>query len=485
MRQTTAILILCLFIPSFLFAQEETPEELFEDGDFFFAREEYEEAAYLYRQLLLKEPENHNAHFKLGMAYLNIEGQEHNAIDHFLKATENTDLKYRKNYYKEKKAPHHTWFFLGNAYRINNQLEEALNAYETFKSIKNFEKNYNIRITEEEIKAVGRAKIIQDASLDIYKFCFEEPLNTGEDEYNAVISANENVLVWMVSQKFYEAIMMSVKQDGKWTTPVNITPQVGSDGEMAPTGLSADGTELLLVKRGQYDSDILYSRYDGTFWSRAEPLPGNINSNFTEDHASFSPDGEQIILSSDRRGTYGGLDIWLSKKLADGSWGEPVNAGPKVNTDHDETSAYLSPDGKKLIFASTGHFNMGGYDIFVCDMKEDGSFGQVFNIGFPINTTNDNTYFVPVKDGNTGIYTMRDAGGAGGRDIWYIEIIPREETMAKALTRLSEEDFTITITDPETGERITLEYDAVNDKITIQSESGKDYQVIYSREDND
>ncbi len=485
MRTYCLISILLLSVPSFVIAQDDTPEELFEDGDYFFAREEYEEAAYLYRQLLLAEPENHNAHYKLGMAYLNIEGQESNAIEHFLKATENTSLKYRKNYYKEKRAPHHTWFFLGNAYRINNQLKEALEAYETFKSVKNFEKHYNLRITEEEIRAVGRAKIIQDAPVDLYKFCFDEPINTTENEYNAVISANEKVLVWMASQKFYEAIMMSIKQDGKWTNPINITPQVGSDGEMIPTGLSADGTELLLVKMGEFDSDIYYSSYDGTFWSKAEPLQGDVNSNFTEDHASFHPDGNSIYFSSDRRGTTGGLDIWISSKLNDGTWSEPRNAGENVNTDLDETSAYASPDEKKLIFASMNHFNMGDYDIFFCDVNEDGSFGPAFNIGYPVNTTNENTWFVPVKDGNSGIYSMRDEAGTGKKDIWFIEIIPREEMIAKTLTRLSEEDFTITVTDAETGEKITLEYDAVNDKITIHSKSGKEYNVVYSREPNE
>ncbi len=485
MRLHLIILIISLLIPTYLIAQEETPEELFEDGDFFFVREEYEEAAYLYRQLLLVEPDNHNVHYKLGMAYLNIEGQEKYAIDHFLKATENTSLKYRQNYYKQKEAPHHTWFYLGNAYRINNQLEEALEAYETFKSAKDFEKRYNISLTEDEIKAVGRAKIIQDVPLDIYKSCFEEPINTSENEYNAIISANEKMLVWMVSQRFYEAILMSVKQDGKWSNPINITPQIGSDGEMIPTGLSHEGTELLLVKQGEFDSDIYYSMYDGTFWSKAEPLPGNVNSNFTEDHASFHPDGETIYFSSDRRGTFGGLDIWISTKLDDGSWSEPINAGPVVNTDHDETSAYISPDGKKLIFASKGHFNMGEYDIFVSDLSENGSFEPVFNIGYPVNTTNNNTYFVPIKNGETGIYTMRHEEGAGKRDIWYIEIIPREATVAKALTRLSEQNFTITLTDPDSGEIITLVYDAINDKITVQSRNGKDYNVVYSREEND
>lgn len=468
-----------------LIAQDESPEELFEDGDYFFAREEYQEAAYLFGQLSRMEPDNHNVHYKLGMAYLNIEGEEEKAIEHFLKASENTSLRYRKNYYKEKDAPHHTWFFLGKAYRINNQLAEALEAYDTFMSAKNFEKHYNVRITEEEIKAVERAKIIQDASLEIYKFCFEEPLNTAGKEYNAVISANENALVWLNSQKFYEAIMMSIKQDGKWSDPVNITPQVGSDGDMIPTGLSADGTELLLIKQFEFDSDIYYSKYNGTIWSKAEPVKGNANSNFTEDHASFSPDGQTMFISSDRRGSVGGLDIWLSQKLADGSWSDPVNAGAQVNTEADETSAYLSPDGKQLIFSSKGHYNMGGYDIFQCDVRKDGTYGYAFNIGFPINTTNDNLFFIPVKDGYSGIYSMRDAQGVGGKDIWYIEIIPRDETVAKALTRLSEEDFSITIIDKSSGERIALDYDAVSDRITISSENGNQYSVIYSREQHD
>jgi len=474
-----------LLFPVSTFSQDETPEELFEDGDFFFAREEYEEAAYLYRQLVNAEPENHNAHYKLGMAYLNIEAQESYSIEHFLKATENTSLKYRKNYYPEKRAPHHTWFFLGDAYRVTNQLDEALEAYQVFKEADGFERHYNERITNEQIKAVQRAKIIQDAPLELYTSCFEEPLNTTQKEYRAVISANERVMVWLNSQKFYEAILMSIKQDGKWSDPVNITPQVGSDGDLIPTGLSANGTELLLVRLDELDNDIYSSRSDGTFWTRAEPVRGDLNSNFTEDHASFHPDGSKIYLSSDRRGTTGGLDIWISTKREDGSWSDPVNAGPMINTENDETSAYISPDTKKIFFASKGHFNMGGYDIFVSDIKEDGTFSYTYNIGYPINNTGDNTYFIPVKDGNTGLYTMRHEDGIGGRDLWYIEIVPREAAVAKALTRLSEEDFSIAVTDPETGEKITLDYDAVNDKITIKSKTGKEYHVVYSKERDD
>lgn len=482
MKYRVFLLTVAFSLSGWLFGQEETPEELFEDGDYFYAREEFAEAAYLYSQVLRFEPENHNVHFKLGLALLSVEGREHESIEHLLKATENTSLKYRKNYYPEKQAPHHAWFYLGNAYRIDNQLQEALDAYNTFKSAKNFDKHYNIGVTEAEIKAVGRAKIIQDSPLDIYMYCFDEPINTTGPDHNAVISAGENVLVWMSSQRFYEAVFMSVKQDGKWTAPINITPQIGSDGDMFPSGLSADGTSLLLIKKGEIDSDIYLSNYDGRVWSRAEPLKGMINSNFTEDHASFFPDGNRIILSSDRRGTLGGLDLWISQKLDDGTWSEPLHTGSKINTDLDETSAYISPDGKKLIFSSTGHYNMGGSDIFESDIEDDGTYRYPFNIGYPINTTNNNTYFIPLKDGYSGIYSMRHSGGIGERDIWFIEIIPQEEVMAKALSRLSEKDFTISIEDNQSGEIITLEYDSVNDKIVVSSKKGKNYSVIYSRE---
>lgn len=486
MKHVLILIAAIILFPLPSFAQEETPEELFDDAKFFFDREEYEEAAYLYGLVLRAEPQNDHARFMLGRSYLHIPGQEDKAVTYLEKASENIKpetLKFRDRY-SEKQAPHHTWFFLGNAYRINNQLQEALESYEKFMDIRNFEKKYNLRVTQEEIKSVERAKVIQDAPLDLYRSVFDEPINTTGKDYDPVISANEQVMVWMSSQKFYEAIFMSVKQDGKWTAPVNITPQVGSDGDMVPSGLSPDGTELLLVKTGEFDSDIHYSIYDGTLWSKAEPLKGSVNSNFTEAHASFFPSGDKLLLSSDRRGSAGGLDLFIVRKNPDGTWSEPERILGDLNTENDETSGYISPDGKRIIFASRGHFNMGDFDIFYADIAENGSFGSAINIGFPINTTNRNTNFCPVKDGFSGVYSFRDPDGIGQEDIWYIEIIPYEESVAKALTRLSEQDFNITITDRESGEVIRLIYDAVNDQISVISRQGREYNIIYSRDGN-
>ena len=480
----SASLFFLSFITLFpLLAQDETPEELYDDAEFFYAREDFKEAAYIFRQLEVKEPENYNVQYMLGMSYLNTPGQEDLAIPHFLKATEKIDLKFKPNRYSEKNAPHHTWYYLGDAYAMNNQLEEALDAYSTFQALKNFEKKYNLGVTEERVKAVERAKIIQDAALDINAYCLKEPINTSGSDYAGVISADEKVMVWVSSQRFYEAMLMAVKQDGKWTQPFNITPQVMSDGDLYPTSLSEDGSELLMVKKGEIDSDIYYSKFDGNLWSKAEPLHGDINSNFTEDHASYSPDGKRIYLSSSRRGTLGGLDIFYSDLQPDNSWGTPVNMGEMINTKNDETSPYLAPNGKMLIFSSKGHFNMGGYDIFTSDLLKNGTWSKPSNIGYPINTTKDNVYFVPVKDGNSGLYTRFTNECIGMEDLWYIEIIPYEQRVLHSLTRLSEENFTISVKDDESGETINLEYDAVKDQFHVKSKSGKNYKVVYSRDE--
>jgi len=482
MRRSFFLALLFVLPCMTVLAQEESPEDLYDDAEYFFVREEYAEAAYLFSQILKAEPENANVMFMLGSSYLKIPGQEYKAIPYFEKACSYISYNHKKNRYSEKMAPAHVWFYLGDAYRVDNQLDKAIEAYTTFTKTKNFEKNYNQRMVDEAIKSAERAKIIQDAPLNLYAYCLEEPINSGNSDYDGVISANEKVMVWINSQKFYEALMMSVKQDGKWSTPVNITPQVGSDGDLIPTGLSADGKELYLIRQSPIDNDIYYSHFDGSLWSVALPLPGEANSNFNEDFASVSADGKVLYIASDRPGSEGGLDIFVAEKQENGEWGSAVPMVGPVNTEEDETAPYMSPDGSRFYFSSKGHFNMGGYDIFYCKVNEDNTLSLPTNIGFPINTTSDNTWFIPVKDGLTALYSRYTNEGVGKEDLWMLEIVPLKNMIAKALTRLSEENFTIELTD-EKGEKITLYYDAVKDIVTVESESGTKYKVVYSREE--
>lgn len=485
MKRLLSITLLLLTSLSVCLAQEETPESLFYDGLFFYETEEdFEEASYIFKKLLRAEPDNAHAMYLLGMCYIKIEGSEGLGIPHFVEATKYTSLKYKEGRYSEKRSPHHTWYYLAEAYRLTNQPDLALEALTEFKNIKDFESTYNYRITEDSERAIEVAKIIVDSKLDVREIYFNEPINTGNDDYNGIISGDGSTLVWANSTAFYEAVYMSRRVDGQWSMPELITPQIVSDGDLFPTGMSYDGSTLLLQKKPKRgNTDIWISHYQGGLWSPAEPIKGEINSSSSEEHASFSPDGQYIYFSSDRRGGQGGLDIWYSKKQDDGSWGTPGNMGEIINSEKDETCAYLSPDGQRFFFSSKGHFNMGGYDIFRVEM-EDGQWRQPNNIGYPINTTADNLFYVPIDDGLRAIYSRYTNDGVGKRDIWYVEILNSDEFLAKELNMdinkpgLSKKDFALIVVDEETGDEIEILYDAETDSFKALGGQKKKYRVI-------
>jgi len=482
-RQLSLSIVLCLAAVSLL---AQTTEDLFYDALYFYEEEQdYQEARYLYYEVLSLEPNNANVKYLIGMCYNNIRGEEQKGIPYFIEATHGITQKYKKEKYSEKMAPHHSWFYLAEAYSKTNRMDEALEALNNFKALKDFESKYNSRITEEAVLAVERAKIIKDAAINIRGLYFNEPINSPADDYNGVLSGNGKMMIWANSKAFYEAVYMSVREENQWGIPVLITPQIVSDGNLLPAGLSVDGTSLLLVKsekRG--NTDIWISNFNGSVWSPAEPISGEINSGSNEDHASFSPDGRRIYFSSDRRGGEGGLDLWYSERGRDGEWGKPINMGDQINTDKDETSVFIAPTGDRLIFASKGHFNMGGYDIFRCELEENAMWSQPTNIGFPLNTTSDNTFYVPINNGMQALYTRFTNEAIGQQDLWYVEIIDAEGFVGEGLTlsvdppEISQKDFAIILVNEETGEEIEVLYDAATDSFRALAGEKSKYKVI-------
>jgi outer membrane protein OmpA-like peptidoglycan-associated protein/Tol biopolymer transport system component len=214
---------------------------------------------------------------------------------------------------------------------------------------------------------------------------------------------------------------MSVKSGGTWQEADNITPQVGSDGDSYPTYLSPDGKTLLLVKKIKRNSDIYISHFIRDKWSIMEPLNENINTRWNETHASMSADGKTLYIVSDRKGTIGGLDIWASPLQADGQWGKAVNLGPDINTKLDEDNPFETADGKVLFFASQGHMNMGGFDIFY-SKKVDNKWSKAVNLGYPINTTTDDKFYFPLGKGIVGYMARRLSKGFGLQDIYRVSI---------------------------------------------------------------
>jgi tetratricopeptide (TPR) repeat protein len=470
------ILIVLLLSNYTLFGQAVTdPEELFTEGEYFFLSEEYEEALYYYLQLIEIFPEHANFNFKAGMTYLQIPGQEFLSIPYLEKAITRTSIKYKKRKFKEKNAPHHAYFRLGNAYRHNNELEKALEIYEIFVNSKDFEGNYNLRIVETEIASCNRAKIIRDDPVNANFTKLEDPVNSSSDNTNAVLSGDGNTMIFVTELKFYDAIHLSKKIDGKWTSPEVLNPQVGSDGDFYPTALSFDGRELFMVRRAEENDDLYVSTLGESFWSKAIPLNSYINTRAHETHASLSKDGNALYFTSARRGGSGNLDIYRSERNPSGDWGEAVNLGPEINTSEDEDAPFLTAEGKRLIFCSKGHFNMGGYDIFYSDLETNGKWTDPVNIGYPINTTGDDLFFYPIGNGLKGYMAKVDRDGPLTFDIYHVDILDQEVIQPGADLPVFNRDFIIKIYRPETGDTLFLHYNKEKDMIKSSDPS---YSII-------
>jgi tetratricopeptide (TPR) repeat protein len=482
MKRTLFGLVLSLLLVPEIYSQEITdPEELFSEGEFFFLAEEYKEALYYYRQLTDKFPENANFNFKVGMTYLQIPGQEHLAVPYMEKAITQTNIKYKKRSFSESNAPHYAYYYLGNAYRINNELDKALDTYETFMDSEDFEGNYNLTIVETEVKACERAKIIQDVPVNVLLTRLEPPINTEADNYAAVISGDGNTMVFITQMKFYDAIHLSRKVNGIWSEPELLNPQVGSDGDMYPTSLNYDGTELFMVKRKENNDDIYMSVHSDVFWSKAQPLNENINGKTNETHASISGDGNILFFTSDRRGGYGRMDIYKSTRLQNNEWGPAINMGNKINSEFDEETPFITLDGKRLYFSSKGHFNMGGYDIFFSDLIENNTWNDAINIGFPLNTTGDDLFYFPVENGEKAYYAIRDKEEPFAADIYYTEILERGASNAIFQgSSLFREDFNLKVIDVHTGDTIIINFNHNLNRFSVTQPSEK-YKTIIEK----
>ncbi|MGC8803263.1 MAG: hypothetical protein ACP5PS_05765, partial [Bacteroidales bacterium] len=416
------------FFSTVLWGQTSTdPREMFVEAESYLLYEEYEEALPIYLKLLKADPTNDNLNFKVGLCYLNIPYEKEKAIVYLEKAVKNISENYKMNSFKERQAPLDALFYLGNAYRINNQLDKALNAYQEFKK-RSDPYVYDVEIVDEQIATIERAKRYFAKPIYFVAHHLEEPINSRYAEKNAVVSGDESTLAYNVKLPFYEALYVSRRVDGKWQPPQNIIPELGVDGDVAPTGLSFDGKEMIIYRNDNYDGNLYVSCYVNGRWTPIVKLNDRINTKYWESHGSLSPDGRTLYFTSNRKGGFGGLDIYTATRsnVNSNDWGNVTNLGPDINTKYNDESPFLSQDGKVLYFSSYGHFNMGGYDVFYSTLLDNGRWSVPLNMGYPLNTTDDDTYFVPVDNGNFAYITRYYPDSYGKTDIYKVELFSEQ-----------------------------------------------------------
>ncbi|HMC98529.1 MAG TPA: OmpA family protein, partial [Ferruginibacter sp.] len=174
---------------------------------------------------------------------------------------------------------------------------------------------------------------------------------------------------------------------------------------------------------GEGSCDLYYSARTNTGWSEPQNIGRVINTEFWESSPSLSPDKKDLYFSSNRPGGYGGKDIWVSHRQSNGRWGEPVNLGPTINTEGDEGCPFMHADNRTLYFNSNGHMGYGSTDLFLSRKINDTAWNEPENLGYPINTIDDEGSLIVAADGKTAYYAS-DQGkdSKGGLDIYTFQL---------------------------------------------------------------
>jgi hypothetical protein len=213
--------------------------------------------------------------------------------------------------------------------------------------------------------------------------------------------------------------------DELWGAATNVGAPLNTRVHDATVGISPDGSSMI-VYRTQGDlvsGDLFEARVYAQQWQMPELMTSMINSASHEPSASIAPGGDEIYFTSDRPGGFGGRDLYRIRRLPNGEWSLPLNLGPKVNTAHDEDAPFIHSDGLTLFFSSNGHSTMGGYDIFKTTLMDADMNGWSLpeNMGYPLNTVNEDIYFCLSADGFTGYFSSERPGGLGMQDIYQVD----------------------------------------------------------------
>ncbi|MGM0497664.1 MAG: tetratricopeptide repeat protein [Bacteroidota bacterium] len=397
---------------------------MFKDAETWFYFQDYENSLPLFQKVHEVYPENDNINYKIGFCYLNIDGKKRKAIPYLEKAAKNTTYNYTRESFYERKAPIEVLFYLGNAYRVDNQLDKAKKAYKKFEDkVKNrnsifFNKSrYDFEYLQKQMEACDVAKEMMKHPVNYTAENLGFPINTQQSEFKPVVSGDGKTLVYTAEKKFYTGVFMSKKENGEWSPPVNLLPQLGIDGDCETTSISHDGKELYLYREDELEGNLYVSHFRNGEWSNIEKLGENISSKYWESHAAISADGQKLYFTSNREGGYGELDIYVSERQDDGTWGKAENLGNSVNSKWREDTPFITEDGQKLFFSSEGHRNMGGFDLFVSHKTSDG-WSEPQNLGYPINSTNDDKFLSPANGGAYAYHSRFSKQAGGGKDIF-------------------------------------------------------------------
>ena len=418
-RLQLQLLTLVLFSVGVSAQSTEEMKNIFAQAESYYLYEEYDLANQLY--IILESPDNMNIKYKIGTCYLNISGEKEKSIPYLEEAVKTASYDSKTDLFKETRAPLDAFFFLGKAYMINNELEKALATFQTFDKLAGETKDkggmQNLEYIDQQIQACKNAIQFKENPVAFNKSLLGADFIIGSINDNPAVSFDGNTIAYTERRGLVNVIFFSKKEYGKWQPPIEITAEIDAGEDCSTSALNNDGTELFLYKNDNYDGAIYSTNYVNGAWTRIKKLNKNINTKFYESHASISADSKKLYFASNRTGGQGNLDIYVSELNASGEWGQAVNLGAAINTPYNEDTPFIIQNDFILYFCSEGHTSIGGYDNFKSRRMGE-AWKTPENLGFPINSTDDDKFFQPANNGSNAYYTITT--DYKKRDIFFI-----------------------------------------------------------------
>jgi outer membrane protein OmpA-like peptidoglycan-associated protein/tetratricopeptide (TPR) repeat protein len=273
-------------------------------------------------------------------------------------------------------------------------------------------------------------KRIQQSGAGTYVFAPQnmgDSINSSYLEYfpSLTIDGSKMIFTRRVNndEDFYESNLVN----GVWTKAAPVAGEINTNLNEGAQNISQDGDWLIFTGcnypegQGSCDLYISFKTKSGN-WTAPENMGAIINTEFWESSPSLSPDKKNLYFASSRSGGFGGKDIWVTNRLTSGKWSNPENLGPVVNTSADEGCPFIHSDNQTLYFNSNGHPGYGLTDLFLSKKKEENGWNKPVNLGFPINTIDDEGSLIVASDGKTSYYASDGGDSKGGLDLYKFEL---------------------------------------------------------------
>ncbi|MBK8805319.1 MAG: tetratricopeptide repeat protein [Bacteroidales bacterium] len=423
MKQLYYVLLLFLVVlPDSIFTQDDNAvKRHYNSADRLLAMSDFEKAIPVLKELLTYDESNSNFNFKMGLSLVESYSHE-SAIPYLEKAVLQVSTQYISSY-KHRNAPVVALEYLAKEYFYDMSYVEAYKTfnrlldYADFSSEKRKEiQDYiqNCKSALELMRSPVKVKHLDFSEAEVVIPAAAHSPFFSPDESIYIYTHNTTTAEEEKAGIYNDDIFYSKLTSEGWLPAKPISTNINTLKSEASIGMHPNGKQLIIFRDDENDGNLYYSDLIETdVWTSPKKFPSPINSSYYESHATLSDDGNCIYFTSNRPDGFGGLDIYVSKKDAEGNWGDAINLGPSINSENHEESPHLQAGKNLLYFSSDRSGGMGGFDIYSCTIVKDTIVKNVKNIGYPINTPKNDLFFKTTLDGHTGYFSTPCKEGKG------------------------------------------------------------------------